>query len=45
MERIAAYEGSATTIKITPPTHGLSAEDTRSSQTQILKMIAELTGN
>lgn len=45
MARIAAYEGSATTIKITPPTHGLSAEDTRSSQTQILKMIAELTGN
>jgi probable F420-dependent oxidoreductase len=45
MERIAAYEGSATTIKITPPTHGLSAEDTRSSQTQILRMIAELTGN
>lgn len=45
MERIAAYEGSATTIKITPPTHGLSAEDTRASQTQILRMIAELTGN
>lgn len=45
MERIAAYDGVATTIKITPPTHGLSAEDTRSSQTQILRMIAELTGN
>ena len=45
MERIAAYDGVATTIKITPPSHGLSAEDTRSSQTQILRMIAELTGN
>lgn len=45
MERIAAYDGVATTIKITPPTHGLSAEDTRSSQTQILRMIAEITGN
>lgn len=45
IERIAAYDGTATTIKITPPTHGLSAEDTRSSQQQIFRMIAELTGN
>jgi len=44
MEGIAAYDGVATSIKITPPTHGLSAEDTRSSQEQILLMIAELTG-
>jgi probable F420-dependent oxidoreductase len=44
MERISAYDGVATTIKITPPTHGLSAADTRSSQQQILRMIAELTG-
>ncbi len=45
MERIAAYDGLATTIKITPPTHGLSGADTRASQQEILKMIAELTGN
>jgi alkanesulfonate monooxygenase SsuD/methylene tetrahydromethanopterin reductase-like flavin-dependent oxidoreductase (luciferase family) len=45
MERIAAYNGLATTIKITPPTHGLSSADTRASQQEILKMIAELTGN
>jgi probable F420-dependent oxidoreductase len=44
MEGIAAYDGVATSIKITPPTHGLSAADTRSSQEQILLMIAELTG-
>ena len=45
IERIAAYDGLATTIKITPPTHGLSSADTRASQDRILKMIAELTGS
>lgn len=45
IERIAAYDGLATTIKLTPPTHGLSGTDTRASQEKILKIIAELTGS
>jgi alkanesulfonate monooxygenase SsuD/methylene tetrahydromethanopterin reductase-like flavin-dependent oxidoreductase (luciferase family) len=45
MSRIAEYDGIATTVKLTPPTHGIGAADTRSSQEQIIKFIAELTGN
>lgn len=45
MARIAGYDGVATSIKITPPTHGLSGADTRASQKAILTMIAELTGS
>jgi alkanesulfonate monooxygenase SsuD/methylene tetrahydromethanopterin reductase-like flavin-dependent oxidoreductase (luciferase family) len=45
IERISDYDGIANTIKITPPTHGLSATDTRASQEKILKMIPELTGH
>jgi alkanesulfonate monooxygenase SsuD/methylene tetrahydromethanopterin reductase-like flavin-dependent oxidoreductase (luciferase family) len=44
MARIADYDGIATSVKLTPPTHGLAAADTRSSQEQIIKMIAELNG-
>jgi len=44
MARIAEYDGIATTVKLTPPTHGLAAADTRSSQEQIIRMIAELSG-
>jgi probable F420-dependent oxidoreductase len=44
MSRIAEYDGIATTVKLTPPTHGLPAADTRSSQEQIITMIAELNG-
>lgn len=42
-ERLSAYDGVATTVKLTPPTHGLSPAETRSSQQQILEMMAELT--
>jgi hypothetical protein len=38
--RLAAYEGLADTVKLTPPTHGVSAEETRACQEQILALIA-----
>lgn len=43
-ERIAAYEGLADSVKLSPPTHGLGAKDTRAAQEEILAMIADLTG-
>ncbi len=42
--RIAAYEGLADAVKLSPPTHGLAAADTRAAQDEIIAMIAELTG-
>jgi probable F420-dependent oxidoreductase len=42
--RLTAYEGLADTIKLTPPTHGVSAEESRSCQDQIIEMIADITG-
>jgi probable F420-dependent oxidoreductase len=42
--RLAAYEGLADTIKLTPPTHGVSPEESRSCQDQIIDMIADITG-
>lgn len=44
IERIAAYDGVADTIKLTPPTHGLSAPEIRAAQKEVIAMIAELTG-
>lgn len=43
-ERISAYEGLADSVKLSPPTHGLSATETRAAQDEILDMIADLTG-
>jgi probable F420-dependent oxidoreductase len=43
-ERIAAYDGVADTIKLTPPTHGLSPAEIRVAQKEVIAMIAELTG-
>ncbi|MTK05062.1 LLM class flavin-dependent oxidoreductase [Micromonospora sp. CP22] len=42
--RIAAYEGKADSVKLSPPTHGIGAEDVRVAQNEILALIAELTG-
>jgi probable F420-dependent oxidoreductase len=42
--RLAAYEGLADTVKLTPPTHGVSAAESRSCQDQIIDMIADITG-
>ncbi|WP_296606537.1 LLM class flavin-dependent oxidoreductase, partial [Nocardioides sp.] len=44
VERIAAYEGLADSVKLSPPTHGLGANETRAAQEEILAMIADLTG-
>jgi probable F420-dependent oxidoreductase len=38
-ERIAAFEGVADTIKLTPPTHGVDASVTRRCQEQIIDLI------
>ncbi len=43
-ERLRGYEGLADTVKLTPPTHGLPAADTRRAQHQIIELIAALTG-
>jgi probable F420-dependent oxidoreductase len=43
-ERVAGYEGLADTIKLTPPTHGVTAEESRACQDQIIALIAEITG-
>ncbi|MEI7549725.1 MAG: LLM class flavin-dependent oxidoreductase [Actinomycetes bacterium] len=43
-DRISAYEGIADAVKLTPPTHGLTADITRKAQNQILEMIPVLTG-
>lgn len=43
-ERIAAYEGSADAVKLSPPTHGLAPEETRAAQDEILALINRITG-
>lgn len=42
--RLAAYDGLATAIKLTPPTHGLPPEETRQAQARIIEMISGLSG-
>lgn len=42
--RIADYEGIADSVKLSPPTHGIAAAETRAAQDEIIEMIAELTG-
>lgn len=42
--KIAEFDGLADTVKLTPPTHGISAQETRVAQKEIIAMIAELTG-
>lgn len=41
---IAAYEGLVDTVKLTPPTHGCSPEETRRAQAQLLELVGDLTG-
>ncbi|MGB0102137.1 MAG: LLM class flavin-dependent oxidoreductase [Nocardioides sp.] len=43
-EQIATYDGIADTIKLTPPTHGLTPDEIRAAQKEVIAMIAELTG-
>lgn len=42
--RLAEYDGLATTVKLTPPTHGLAPEETRQAQARIIEMISDLAG-
>lgn len=42
--RIMAYEGLADSVKLSPPTHGLPAEQTRAAQDALLDVLAELAG-
>lgn len=42
-ERLRAYEGLADTVKLTPPTHGIPAEETRHAQDRIIELIGDLT--
>lgn len=42
--KIAAYDGLATSVKLSPPTHGIDGAETRIAQDQIIDLIATLTG-
>ncbi len=42
--RLDGYAGLADTLKLTPPTHGLDAAETRAAQGRILELIADVTG-
>ncbi len=42
--KISAYEGLATSVKLSPPTHGIDGAETRVAQDQIIDLIATLTG-
>lgn len=41
--RIEEYAGLADTVKLSPPTHGIAAQETREAQDQIIAMIADFT--
>lgn len=43
-EQINAYEGKADSIKLSPPTHGIEAAETRAAQDSIIELIATITG-
>jgi probable F420-dependent oxidoreductase len=41
---LGRYEGVVDSIKLTPPTHGLSPDEVRAAQAQVIQLIGELTG-
>lgn len=41
--RLREYDGVVTTVKLTPPTHGLSTEESRDAQRRLIDLIASLT--
>ncbi len=43
--RLAEYEGLADAVKITPPTHGLAAVETRAAQDELIRLIADISGS
>ena len=44
-DQISQYEGLADTIKLSPPTHGLSNAEVRASQQELIKLIEHLAGS
>lgn len=42
--RIAGYEGKADSVKLSPPTHGIAAAETRKAQDEIIAMMAATQG-
>lgn len=44
IDQIAAYEGLADSIKLSPPTHGIAAAETRIAQDEIIDLIHAVTG-
>jgi hypothetical protein len=42
IEKISRYEGLASTVKLSPPTHGLENATVRQAQNQIIEMIPSL---
>ncbi len=42
--QIAEYEGKADAVKLSPPTHGIAASETRVAQDRIIDLIARITG-
>ena len=43
-EQVAAYDGIADAVKLSPPTHGIAASETRVAQDRIIDLIATITG-
>lgn len=43
-EQLGAYEGKADAVKLSPPTHGIDAAETRAAQDSIIDLIATVTG-
>lgn len=41
---LKAYEGIVDAVKLSPPTHGLAPDQTRTAQQQLLGVVADLTG-
>ena len=43
-QRLAAYDGLVDTVKLSPPTHGLTPDEVRASQAAVIALIADLSG-
>lgn len=43
-EALSAYEGVVDAVKLSPPTHGLTAQQTRDAQRQLIGVVADITG-
>jgi probable F420-dependent oxidoreductase len=43
-EALSAYEGVVDAVKLSPPTHGLTPQQTRDAQRQLIGVVADITG-